>query len=55
MTLKATPWLDGKHTVFGRVLRGMDVLQAIGMVRTDGDKPIEPVILLSAEMEADGM
>jgi peptidyl-prolyl cis-trans isomerase-like 1 len=37
VTLKATPWLDGKHTVFGRIYSGMGVIQRMGMVATDGD------------------
>jgi len=44
ITLVPTPWLDGKHTVFGRVVRGLDVLRTIGAVRTDAnDRPVEPV------------
>jgi cyclophilin family peptidyl-prolyl cis-trans isomerase len=44
ITLEDTPWLDGKHTVFGRVVKGLDVLKAIGAVKTDsGDRPVEPV------------
>ena len=43
ITLKETPWLDGKHTVFGRVVEGMNVLQAIGNVKTANERPQEPV------------
>src|SRR3990170_1531861 len=40
VTAEATPWLDGKHTVFGRVTRGMDVVDEISNVDTDAnDKP----------------
>ena len=34
LTLAPTPWLDGKHTIFGRVKRGMGVVQRVGMVAT---------------------
>lgn len=44
ITLAPTRWLDGKHAVFGRVVDGMDVIEAIGGVPTDrGDRPLEPV------------
>ena len=44
VTLAATPHLDGKHTVFGEVTEGMDVVSAIGKVKTDGqDRPVSPV------------
>jgi cyclophilin family peptidyl-prolyl cis-trans isomerase len=37
-------WLDGKHTVFGEVTSGMDVVDKLESVRTDGsDRPLEPV------------
>ena len=46
VTADACPWLDGKHTVFGRVKSGMDVVDAISQVETDSrDKPQEPVVI----------
>lgn len=40
ITLAPTPWLDGKHTIFGRVKKGIKVVQRMGLVPTDGeDKP----------------
>ena len=40
ITLKPTPWLDGKHTIFGRIYSGMGVIQRMGLVATDGeDRP----------------
>jgi cyclophilin family peptidyl-prolyl cis-trans isomerase len=51
ITLAPTPWLDGKHTIFGKVTEGMDVLQSIGKVRTDNhDRPLEPVKIRSAKI-----
>jgi len=37
VTLKPTPWLDGKHTIFGRIYSGMGVIQRMGLVGTDSD------------------
>lgn len=48
VTAGATPWLDGKHTAFGRVVGGMDVVQAIENVEVDkqrGDHPIKDVVV----------
>ena len=44
VTADACPWLDGKHTVFGRVTSGMDIVEAISQVDTDArDKPVDEV------------
>ncbi len=46
ITHRATPHLDGKHAVFGRVVEGQDVVVAIGNVRRDpSDKPLQPVLI----------
>src|SRR4051812_5124244 len=51
VTAQECAWLDGKHTVFGEVRDGMDVIDSISAVRTDGrDAPIEPVGLLAVEL-----
>src|SRR5438046_313536 len=51
VTTQAAPWLDGKHTVFGRVAEGMDVVDAISAVETDaGDKPRVPVTIERLEV-----
>jgi cyclophilin family peptidyl-prolyl cis-trans isomerase len=53
VTTESAPWLDGKHTVFGRVSDGMDVVDAIESVETDaGDRPLEPPKIESIELDA---
>ena len=51
VTAEATPWLDGKHTVFGRVTGGMDAVDAISQVETDAsDKPRAAVVIERVEL-----
>ena len=51
VTADACPWLDGKHTVFGRVTSGMDVVDAIATVETDSsDRPREDVTIQRVEL-----
>ena len=48
VTADATPWLDGKHTAFGQVTAGQDVVDAIsGVDRDSGDRPQAPITMES--------
>jgi cyclophilin family peptidyl-prolyl cis-trans isomerase len=52
VTTEEAPWLDGKHTVFGEVREGMDVVNRIGTTPTDGrDRPVEPIGIETIELE----
>ena len=56
VTADATPWLDGRHTVFGRVVAGMEAVDKIENVATDkarGDHPTQDVIVSSIEIVAE--
>jgi peptidyl-prolyl cis-trans isomerase B (cyclophilin B) len=51
VTTDEAPWLDGKHTVFGRVTDGMDVVDQIEGAETDGrDKPLSEVRIESVQV-----
>ena len=51
ITLAPTPWLDGKHTIFGRVKAGMGAVRRMGMVKTgEGDRPVEDVKIIEAKV-----
>ncbi len=53
ITLVPTPWLDGKHSVFGKVINGIEVLNSIGNVKTSKpfDKPIIDVVIEKVSVE----
>jgi peptidyl-prolyl cis-trans isomerase A (cyclophilin A) len=51
-TVAPTTWLTGKHTIFGEVVDGMDVVEAISKVQTDrADRPLEDVVVERVEIE----
>ena len=46
VTTDAAPWLDGKHTVFGKVVDGMDVVDKLENLQTDGmDRPVDGALI----------
>ena len=53
VTLAATPWRDNKHSVFGEVVGGMDVVAKIGSTATSkpGDRPLKPITIQSVTIE----
>jgi len=54
VTTEAAPWLDGKHTVFGRVADGMDAVDAIEGAEADAsDRPLEPQVIERVELSED--
>lgn len=56
ITLAPTPFLDGKHTVFGRISSGMQVVKRMGVVRTDAnDRPTDEVRIVKAGPASAGL
>ncbi len=53
ITVAATPWLNGHYTIFGEVIKGMDVVDAISKVKTNpqNDKPLENVVMEKVTVE----
>lgn len=51
ITLAATPWLDNRHTVFGEVVDGLDVVKKIGVTPTRSDRPVTAVTIESVRIE----
>ena len=53
ITLAETPWLNGHHTIFGKVIKGMDVVREIGHSETDfQDRPLETVTMKKVTIKA---
>ena len=54
ITLAPTPWLNGHHAMFGKIIKGMDVVREIGSVDTDSqDRPRDPVVMEKVEVLAE--
>ena len=51
ITLAPTPWLNGHHAIFGKIVKGMDVVREIGSVATNfQDRPLDPVVMEKVEV-----
>ena len=52
LTFVPTPWLDGKHTIFGEVVEGMDVIGQIGATKTGRqDRPVQDITIRTVTIE----
>ncbi len=53
LTFVPTPWLDGKHSIFGRVVEGMDVVEALEARGSESGRPSEPMSIVSATIRVE--
>ena len=54
ITLAPTPWLNGHHAIFGKIVKGMDVVREIGSIATNfQDRPVDPVVMEKVEVLAE--
>lgn len=54
ITVAPAPWLNGRHTIFGKVVKGQDIADKISLVQRDqNDRPLEPVILKKIVISGD--
>ncbi len=54
ITVVPTPWLDNRHSIFGEVVEGYNIVEAISKARTaPGDKPLEPIVLKHVKIVKD--
>nr|CAD7576219.1 unnamed protein product [Timema californicum] len=52
ITTKQTPWLDGRHVVFGKIIKGMDIIRKIESLKTDQrDRPSKDVLIVDSGAE----
>ncbi|MFC1521032.1 peptidylprolyl isomerase [Elusimicrobiota bacterium] len=51
VTVEETTWLNGKHTIFGQVVKGMDIVDKISAVKTRSDTPLEDVVITKLDIK----
>ncbi len=51
ITLVPTPWLDNRHSVFGEVVEGMEIIEKVGGTQTRNDRPVTPITIESVTIE----
>ena len=52
ITVIPTPWLDGRHSVFGKIIEGMDIIDMISNVETDrNDRPLEDIVIKNINID----